>query len=187
MKDFTEQLVERIVERNEARLGPVVRAFARLMPGSWPVPPAMNELALPSAARLTPAQTCRLLLRAFDELHSTHPTVAFWWKDEDSTFLGACPRLGPLGGLPSTLELLGVPEGDERLGWARQSNLYRRDDREVLQRNQPKLNIVERQDREGGVVWLRTSKAPYKGVGVAGTVGGFDEVTEARARELARG
>lgn len=181
-----EGLISRLASMNEGRMGTVLEAFAVLLPASWPVTISVEALSKPSAARLTASQASRLLLQAFDEIQSTHPTAAFWWKDEGSVFLGACSRLGKVAGLPDSLSLLGITDSDERLPWARQAPLYRRDDREVLQRYQAKLNIVERQDRDTGVIWLRTSKVPYRnGAGQMGTVGGFDQISEARAKELA--
>lgn len=182
--DDVEALITKTAAMNEGRMPAVVAAFAALLPTSWPVTPAVTALSKASSSASSGAAV-RALLTAFDEIHVTHPTVAFWWKDHDSVFLGACRRLGALAGLSSSLALLGVAEGDQRLGWSRQSNLYRRDDRDVLTRFQPKPNIVERQDRDGGVVvWLRTSKAPWKAGQHSGTVGGFDAVSEARAAEL---
>ncbi len=182
MAEEAEALISKTVALNEGRMTAVVAAFSSLLPTSWPVTPAVTALSQPPASTVA---AVRLLQRAFDEIHATHPTVAFWWKDHESVFLGACRRLSALAGMVSVTSILGVPEGDPRLGWSRQSNLYRRDDRDVLTRFQAKPNIVERQDRDGGVVvWLRTSKAPWRGGPFSGTVGGFDAVSEARAAEL---
>jgi hypothetical protein len=70
--------------------------------------------------------------------------------------------------------------------WNRQAAVYMRDDREVMLSGAPRFDIVERQDREAGTVWLRTSKVPYACPAGQGTVGGFDTISAAHAAELAR-
>ena len=129
----------------------------------------------------------QLLQRVFDEAHAAFPTVCFWWKDQDSTFLGCCRRLNPAAGLPVGAHLVGLSDASPQVAWNRQGNLYRRDDRAVLDAMTPKLNIVERQDRPEGTIWLRTSKVPYRSAAGAGTLGGFDSITEAQAMALRSG
>jgi len=58
--------------------------------------------------------------------------------------------------------LSGMDDLDPRLPWSRQGPVYIRDDRAVFTSNTPKINIVERPDREDGVVWLKTSKVPFR-------------------------
>ncbi len=181
-------VVKAIVELNVGRLPAVAVAFQQLLEGSWAHPAALARLK-----RLTPSSSptdiCAALLKTFDDIHSAFPTAAFWWKDEESTFIGACPRITAASGQPSPTGLLGITEGDGRLAWSRQSNLYRRDDRKVFESGRAALDILERQDRGSGTFWLRTSKVPYSSqngdVVLGGTVGGLDVVTEAEAQTLA--
>jgi hypothetical protein len=85
------------------------------------------------------------------------------------------------------LDLLGLTDVDPRVAWSRQGTLYTKEDREVLSSFVARFDILERQDRQGeATVWLRTSKVPYRGAGGAGTGGGFDTISAARARELAK-
>jgi hypothetical protein len=183
MPSTSDPLITAIVEASGPRLPAVAGAFAVLFRESWPEVKgaAALQAVLPSTS---PAQIAEVLQRAFDEAHELFPTVAFWWKDSDSTFLGCCARLGPAAGLPSSVDLIGKNDVHPSVAWNRQGNLYRRDDRSVVDAFVPKLNIVERQDRSDGTVWLRTSKVPYRSAAGEGSVGGFDIISEARALQL---
>ena len=67
-----------------------------LFQSSWPEIGSVRVLA-GVAPTTPPLEIARLLQKVFDDAHAAFPTVAFWWKDEDSRFLGACRRLGPPG------------------------------------------------------------------------------------------
>lgn len=165
------------LDKTGARLPAVVDAFAILFGHHWPQvgrPPQTPD----------PIKTLRSLHHAFKDVRAQHPTVAFWWKDEDSTILGACSTLGMLAGLPAGASMVGLSDVSPGVSWNRQANLYRRDDRAVLDAFKPRFDIVERQDRKDGTVWLRTSKVPYRNSAGAGTVGAFDAIDEATARRL---
>lgn len=176
--------IDRVASGTGARTPHVAAAFATLMRTSWPQPRVL-ESVLSATREHAFRDACGKLLDTFDAAHATYPTACFWWKDESSHFLGFCPRLATASGL-TTLELLGRTDADPDVVWSRQAALYMKDDREVLASGQPRFDIVERQDREGGTVWLRTSKVPYVGPSGSGTVGGFDMISAAHARELAK-
>jgi len=84
--------------------------------------------------------------------------------------------------------LSGINDHDSRLPWTRQAAMYTRDDRRVYESQSPDLNIVERQDREGETVWLKTSKVPYQASdgSTGGTVGGFAVISAKEALALSR-
>lgn len=176
--DLIESLATATAERGPA----VVRAFATLLEHSWSRPGLGAELArLGTEDR--PRFLVRRLLTVLDLVHTSYPTAMFWWKDEESRFLGFCPRFAEASGLAAD-DLLGRTDDDPRVVWSRQGARYRKDDREVLASAAPRFDIIERQDREGEVVWLRTSKVPYDAAGRLGTVGGFDTITPAEAQRL---
>lgn len=179
-----DELVRRFAESSSTRSRAVLAAFTTLLERSWPVPAALAPLRASSASD-SHAVTIRRVLDALDAVHAQHETAMFWWKDEESRFLGFCPRLCAASGLPPQL-LSGVTDADPRVPWNRQAALYMRDDREVLASGGPRFDILERQDRDTGTVWLRTSKVPYTGVGGDGTVGGFDTISVAEAQRLAK-
>lgn len=179
-----DELVRRIAEATGTRARAVLAAFATLLERSWPVPTALEALRAASVSD-TPTTSVRRVLDALDAAHAQHKTAMFWWKDADSRFLGFCPRLCVASGLPP-LQFVGVTDADPRVPWNRQAALYMRDDREVIASREPRFDILERQDRETGTVWLRTSKVPYAAVGGEGTVGGFDTISLAEAQRLAK-
>lgn len=180
MSDFIERVASATAERGAG----VVQAFAVLLERSWPRPGVGAELARLSVEE-RPRFVARRLLSVLDLVHATYPTAMFWWKDEESRFLGFCPRFAEASGLPAE-DLIGRTDDDPAVVWCRQGARYRKDDREVLAASAPKFDIVERQDRGGaeGVVWLRTSKVPYEIAGRSGTVGGFDTISAAEAQRL---
>jgi hypothetical protein len=180
-----DHLLRRFVEESGARMPAVIEAFTLLFERSWPVQPALEDLR--EAAR-SPARrdvACARLLAAFDAVHVRHGTAMFWGKDETSRFLGFCPRIALASGLEARW-LVGQTDADPRVAWTRQAALYMRDDREVMTSGTPRFDIVERQDREDGTVWLRTSKVPYTSTAGAGTVGGFDTISVSEAQRLTK-
>ncbi len=153
-----DELVRRFAESSGTRSRAVLAAFTTLLERSWPVPAALAPLRASSASD-NHAVTIRRVLDALDAVHAS--------------------------GLPPQLQV-GVNDADPRIRWNRQAALYMRDDREVLASGAPRFDILERQDRDSGTVWLRTSKVPYTGVGGDGTVGGFDTISVAEAQRLAK-
>ncbi len=180
-----EHLVRRFVEETGTRMPAVVEAFTLLLERSWPVQPALDDLREAARASSRTDVACTRLLAAFDAVHARHGTAMFWWKDEDSRFLGFCPRVALASGLEGRL-LVGETDADPRVAWNRQAALYARDDRDVMVSGTPRFDIVERQDREDGTVWLRTSKVPYTRAAQSGTVGGLDTISVSEAQRLAK-
>ena len=166
------------------RMFAVVSAFVLLMERSWPHPDVVRSVAH-AAQEPTAAAACRSLFGGLDATFAEFPTAMFWWKNEKSEFLGFCPRFAAASGVDA-LELLGRTDADPAVAWNRQAALYMKDDREVLLSGSPRFDILERQDRPGTTVWLRTSKVPYDSVAGAGTLGGFDTLSAAQAHELAK-
>ncbi|MFO0548547.1 MAG: hypothetical protein U0271_09180 [Polyangiaceae bacterium] len=180
----TDRLVVQATTQTGQRMPSVLSAFADLLRQSWPCRPALESLAAAQREHEF-LEACRKLVAALDAAHAEYPSAAFWWKDESSRFLGFCNRFAVASGIPSQ-KLFGLTDADPGVVWSRQAALYMKDDREVLAAGKPRFDIVERQDREDGTLWLRTSKVPYIGVGGSGTVGGFDTISAARALELAK-
>lgn len=109
-----------------------------------------------------------------------------FWKDRDSVFLG-CNRLFALdGGVESPDEIIGLNDFD--LGWRDQAELYRADDRAVIESGVPKLNYEEPQTApDGRTIWLRTSKVPLKDAegGIIGVMGTYEDITPHKEAEKA--
>jgi len=85
--------------------------------------------------------------------------VRVFWKDRDLRYLGCNTLFARDAGLSRSEELLGLD--DFVMGWRKQAEFYRADDRKVMESGLPKLNIVEQQSTPTGAkIWLNTSKVP---------------------------
>src|SRR5208283_5777479 len=82
--------------------------------------------------------------------------VRVFWKDWDLRYLGCNTLFARDAGLNNPQQLLG--QDDFALGWRDQADLYRADDRQVMESRRPKLNIIEPQTTPAGAkIWLNTS------------------------------
>ncbi len=168
-------------------MGAISRALGTLLESSWPDSRVARPLV--AVGEATDLQDLRdKLAPVFERIQGVYPGAHFWVKDEKSNFLGACSNLIEASGIDTGTFFSGINDLDPRLPWMRQGPLYIRDDREVYETGQPKLDIVERQDRADGTLWLKTSKVPYHSEDRAsgGTVGGFNVISTKEAWALSR-
>ncbi len=110
--------------------------------------------------------------------------VRVFWKDRNFRFLGCNTHFARDAGFHSPEELLG--KDDFAMCWKEQADLYRADDRQVIESLSPKMNIIEPQSRStGGTVWLNTSKVPLQMPGgeVIGILGIYEDITERKKAE----
>lgn len=165
----------------------VAAAFDTLVNESWPGAHPGAQLQHLSQCRDV-ASFRRQFAGICESLRAKHPMARFWWKNEASQFLGACSAFVVDSGLEPEELFAGIADDDARLPWTRQAVLYMRDDKKVFSSNRAKIDIVERQDRPGGTVWLKTSKVPYRNRDglTGGTVGGFEVISTAEAWTLSR-
>lgn len=112
--------------------------------------------------------------------------VRIFWKDLDLKYLG-CNKLFAIdAGLQSPEEIIG--KNDFELSWSNEAELYRADDKEVMETDSPKLNYEEPQTSPDGTeLLLRTSKIPLKDKSgsVFGVMGCYEDITEYRQAEAA--
>jgi len=123
--------------------------------------------------------------RMLKDVINTIPVRVFW-KDLEGRFLGCNRLFAQDAGRPSPESLLG--DNDFNMGWADQAELYRADDRTVIELDQPKINYEEPQTTpDGQQRWLRTSKIPLRdGEGhVYGILGVYEDITERKHVEAA--
>lgn len=165
----------------------IADAFETLLTKSWPTPDLDEVLSRVRAADSLAELQARLR-RVFPRVHAEHPGAHFWCKDESSNFLAVCSNFVDAAGVDEDVVLSGINDYDPRLPWTRQAGIYIRDDREVFRSGTPKLDIVERQDRDGETIWLKTSKVPYgtEDELSGGTVGGFSVISTEEAVALSR-
>jgi len=102
-----------------------------------------------------------------------------FWKDRASRYLGCNALFAEDSGAPDVATVIG--KVDTQLAWYRQAELYRRDDRWVIESGQAKLAYEEPQiTSDHGECVLRTSKAPLRNRRgeTIGVLGVYDDITE---------
>jgi len=113
----------------------------------------------------------------------TIPARVFW-KDLDSTYLGCNQLFAQDAGLAEPGEIVG--RSDHELGWAEQADLYRADDRSVMESSIPKVSYEEPQTTpDGEQIWLRTSKIPMRNLDdeIIGVLGTYEDITASKRAE----
>jgi PAS domain S-box-containing protein len=110
--------------------------------------------------------------------------VRVFWKDQESRYLGCNTLFARDAGCQKPQELLG--KDDFVMGWSAQADLYRTDDREIMESRQAKMNMVEPQTTPSGAnIWLKTSKVPlsYASGEVFGVLGVYEDITDLKEKE----
>lgn len=104
-----------------------------------------------------------------------------FWKDRDSVYLGANLPLALDAGYSDPDELIGKTDYDTT--FAATAELYRADDRQIMESGLPKLNYEEPQIKpDGSRTWLRTRKVPLRNKDgkVIGILGTYEDITESK-------
>ena len=115
----------------------------------------------------------------------TVPARVFW-KDQELRYLGCNPAFAGDAGMRLPADLIG--KDDFAMGWAEQADLYRADDRMVIDTGIARVNYEEPQTTpDGKTIWLRTSKLPLvnqcnEKIGVLGI---YEDITELKQAEAA--
>ncbi|MBE0537521.1 MAG: PAS domain S-box protein [Phycisphaerae bacterium] len=112
--------------------------------------------------------------------------VRVFWKDRDLRFRGCNRLFAEDAGLSEPDEIIGRTDFD--LAWKVLAPTYRRDDQQIIDSGEQRLNYEEPQTTpDGKNVWLRTSKIPLRGEDdeIIGVLGTYEDVTERKRAELA--
>ena len=107
-----------------------------------------------------------------------------FWKDKNLVYLGCNTIFARDAGFAHPEDVVG--KDDYQMGWRDQANLYRSDDRRVIESGREKLLIEEPQTTpEGKVITLLTSKVPLRSSNgeVFGVLGTYMDVTERKRTE----
>jgi len=110
--------------------------------------------------------------------------VRVFWKDKDLRYLGCNELFARDAGFKHPEEILG--KDDFAMGWREQADLYREDDRQVMESGLPKMNIMEPQTTPGGDrIWRKTSRVPLSGPDgeVFGVLGIYEDITDLKKAE----
>jgi PAS domain S-box-containing protein len=110
--------------------------------------------------------------------------IRVFWKDRGLRYMGCNTLFARDAGCEHPEQLLG--QDDFAMGWRDQADLYRADDRQVIESCRSKLNIIEPQTTPaGGKIWLDTSKVPLQKPNgeVFGVLGIYEDITVRKATE----
>jgi PAS domain S-box-containing protein len=110
--------------------------------------------------------------------------VRVFWKDKNLVYLGCNAVFARDAGFADPKDLIG--KDDFQMGWRDQAELYRRDDRQVIESGCAKLLIEEPQTTpEGKTITLLSSKLPLRGSKgeVSGILGTYMNITERKQAE----
>lgn len=102
-----------------------------------------------------------------------------FWKSTNSIFLGCNKKFAEFAGYSEPEEIIG--KNDYDMVWKDQAELYREDDKNVMQSGRSKLNYIEPLlDNNGNLLQIETSKMPLvdKSGEIYGILGIFTDVTE---------
>ncbi|MGA7178445.1 MAG: PAS domain S-box protein [Thiobacillaceae bacterium] len=110
--------------------------------------------------------------------------IRVFWKDTEACYLGCNTAFARDAGLPGQADVIG--KDDFQMNWREQAELYRADDKQVMDSGKPKLGFEEEQTTpDGNRIWLRTSKVPLHASNgkVIGLLGIYEDITERRQAE----
>lgn len=111
--------------------------------------------------------------------------LAVFWKDRQSVYLGCNQNFAAGTDLPTSTDIIG--KTDYELSWgATEADLYRADDRQVMDSGIAKLGIIETQHQaDGSMIWIETNKLPLRNLNgeVIGVLGTFQDITARKQAE----
>lgn len=110
--------------------------------------------------------------------------VRIFWKDRELRYLGCNAAFARDAGMSGPEDMIG--KDDFQIGWRDQAELYRADDRRVMDSGTPVIGYEEPSTTpDGSTIWLRTSKVPlHDGAGkVMGILGIYEDITERKRAE----
>ena len=112
--------------------------------------------------------------------------IRIFWKDRNLMYLGCNTVFANDAGKRSPQELLG--KDDYQMAWKEQAELYRADDRHIIETGISKLFFEEPQTTpDGEVIWLSTSKVPLydQNNRIIGILGMYQDITDRKNAERA--
>ncbi len=111
--------------------------------------------------------------------------VRVFWKDKNLVYLGCNKIFAKDAGFDSPKDIIG--KDDYQMGWKEQAEIYRSDDKQVIETGTAKLHIEEPQTTpEGKTISLLTSKMPLINSSneVIGILGTYLDISERKQAEI---
>jgi len=149
--------------------------------GEWLV----AEVNVDIAERKQAEESLRAAFQIIEGIIDAIPVRVFW-KDRDLVYLGCNAIFARDAGYADSKDIIG--KDDYQMGWRDQAELYRSDDRQVIESGCSKLLIEEPQTTpEGNPIVLLTSKIPlHSSEGeIIGVLGTYMDITERKQAEKA--
>jgi PAS domain S-box-containing protein len=145
-----------------------------------------KELSQSQEQALSLQQQERKLTQSQDTLQAIVDNIprAIFWKDKDLYFLGCNIAFAKIAGVKSTQEIIGKSDYD--MSWSGQAEAYRKDDQEVMDKRESKLNIEEvNTNGVGDETWVLTSKVPIinRKEEVVAILGMFEDITDRKRKD----
>ena len=110
--------------------------------------------------------------------------VRVFWKDGNLVYLGCNMSFARDAGLERPEDLIG--KDDHAMGWREQAEVYRADDRAVIESGEARLLFEEQQTTPSGErIHLLTSKVPLRDAGgeIVGVLGAYYDITARKQAE----
>lgn len=110
--------------------------------------------------------------------------VRVFWKNRNLVYLGCNEIFARDAGFSTPADLIG--KDDYQMGWRHEADLYRRDDRHVIESGVAKHFIEEQQTTpDGKEITLLTSKLPLRGPSgeIEGVLGTYMDITDRKQAE----
>ena len=136
-----------------------------------------------------PKRVKETLLKSNDLLESIveNSPVHIFWKGLDQRFLGCNTAFAQDAGFSSPADLTGKTDFD--MVWKEHAELYRADDKTVMETGRPRLDFEELSTTpDGHTVWLRTSKVPLRDASnqTIGILGIYQDITPHKLAQALR-
>ncbi len=141
---------------------------------------AKREAAIRKQAAVALSESRQFLQTLIETL-----PLAVFWKDRESRYLGCNSNFAQNANLTYPEEIVGKTDYD--LVWGEmEGNIYRADDRQVIESGVAKLGIIETQTHSDGTsIWVETHKIPLRNLKgeIIGVMGTYQDITERKHTE----